>query len=90
MRIYWKNQPRRNPAVAGKSTSASPAPFDDASVLSEFDRVRLSLIAKEDGEGWPAELRRYLKEMPDDVTKDTDIVEWWQVSFHCQDRVILH
>jgi hypothetical protein len=25
------------------------------------------------------ELRRYLKDVPEDVTRDTDIVEWWSV-----------
>lgn len=50
--------------------------------MSNFDRHRLSLLA-EDEEGWRAELRRYLKDMPADVTKDSDIVMWWQVSlFH--------
>ena len=31
-------------------------------------------------EGWRTELRRYLDDMPSDVTKDTDVVEWWGVS----------
>ena len=31
-------------------------------------------------EGWAAELRRYLATMQCDVEKDTDLVEWWQVS----------
>lgn len=35
---------------------------------------------RDDDEGWQAELRRYLKDMPADVTKDTDIIKWWQVS----------
>ena len=46
--------------------------------MSEFDRHRLSLLAG-DEEGWGAELRSYLKDMPADVTKDIDIVNWWQV-----------
>jgi hypothetical protein len=59
---------------------AQPAPTTDDSILSEFDRHRLMLLSSQvEGEGWRAELRSYLKDMPADVTKDTDIVEWWQV-----------
>ena len=39
-----------------------------------------TLVANEDAEGWAAELRCYLKDMPAKVTKDTDIIKWWQVS----------
>jgi hypothetical protein len=81
MRKYWKSNTKTKPAT--KRNTTSPAAFDN-SVLSEFDRHRLSLIEKEEEEGWPAELRRYLKDMPDDVTKNTDIVEWWQVSLYCK------
>jgi hypothetical protein len=55
-------------------TSSSTTSF-----LSEFDRHRQSLLMQEEDEGWAAELRRYLKDVPADVTKDTDIVKWWQV-----------
>jgi hypothetical protein len=37
------------------------------------------LSSRGEDEGWQAELRRYLKDLPADVTKDTDIVKWWQV-----------
>jgi hypothetical protein len=80
MRKYWKSQAK----PATKHATVSPTMFDDGTVLSEFDRHCLSLIEKEEEEGWPAELRRYLKDMPDDVTKNTDIVEWWQVSYNCE------
>jgi hypothetical protein len=36
-------------------------------------------MAEEEEEGWAAELRRYLKEMPADVSRETDLVKWWQV-----------
>jgi hypothetical protein len=53
---------------------------DITSILSEFDRHCLALlVSQEEGEGWQAELCRYLKTLPADVMKDTDIVEWWQV-----------
>ena len=51
----------------------------DESIASEFDRHRRTLVSDEQEEGWQAEIRRYLKDLPADVTKDTDIVAWWQV-----------
>jgi hypothetical protein len=49
------------------------------SLSSEYDRYHQKLVVINDNEGWAAELRRYLKERLADVTKDTDIVQWWQV-----------
>jgi len=54
-------------------------PTKTDSLLSEFDRHRLTLLSGQEGEGWQAELHRYLDDMPANVTKDTDIVKWWQV-----------
>ena len=49
-------------------------------VLSfEYDCYRQSLLEVDEGEGWSSELRCYLKDRPVDVTKDTNIVKWWQV-----------
>jgi len=56
-----------------------PPPIDNYSILSEFNRHRLTLVSGQEGDGWHVELRQYLKDMPANVTKDTDIVEWWQV-----------
>ena len=50
-------------------------------VLSEFDRLRETLLTDDAEEGWASELRRYLNTMQRDVTKETDLVEWWQVSY---------
>jgi hAT family C-terminal dimerisation region len=36
-------------------------------------------VAVEEDEGWQAELWWYLKDMPDDVTAETNIITWWQV-----------
>src|SRR5271168_514478 len=49
--------------------------------LSEFDKHRESLLSDDLEEGWASELRRYLGTMQRNVTKETDIVEWWQVRF---------
>jgi len=48
-------------------------------VLSEFDQYCLGRVTRDSKEGWASELRRYLKDLPANVTKDTDIIEWWQV-----------
>ena len=50
---------------------------------SEFDHHRQMLIEQsrqsEAGGGWSAELRHYLSDLPMDVTKKTDVVQWWAV-----------
>lgn len=80
MEDYWSRQPRAQSTSPSTSTSMNTAP-PRTSILSDYDQYRQSLMASEDDEGWAAELRYYLKDMPADVTKETDIVEWWQVSF---------
>jgi hypothetical protein len=73
MERYYQSQQNTNP-----TPTQAPPPNND-SILSEYDRHRLTLLSGQEGEGWQAELRQYLKDMPANVTKDTDIVEWWQV-----------
>ena len=48
------------------------------SILSDFDRHHLMLLSGQE-DRWQAELRRYLKDMPTNVMKETNIMEWWQV-----------
>ena len=82
MEHYYKNW-----ATTASPTPTRPTtdrtdhpPMDNASILSEFDRHRRMLLqTQEEDKGWQAELRRYLKDLPLDVTKDTDVVKWWQV-----------
>ena len=67
------------------STTAAtnvPTNQDDAEMhtMSEFDKHHETLLSDDATEGWAPELRRYLGTMQRDVKKDTDIVEWWQVS----------
>ena len=52
----------------------------DAPVLSEFDKLRETLLTADAEEGWASELCRYTSTMQRDVTKHTDLAEWWQVS----------
>ena len=47
---------------------------------SKYDRYHQTLLKVDEGEGWFSELRHYLNDRPVDVTKDTDIGGWWQVS----------
>ena len=58
----------------------SISPTNNDLVLLDFDCHCLTLLLGQEGEGWQAELCWYLKDMPTDVTKDTDIMKWWQVS----------
>jgi hypothetical protein len=51
----------------------------DKSIASEFDQHHLSLVSEEQEEGWQAKICRYLKDLPADVMKDTDVIAWWQV-----------
>lgn len=77
MAQYYKD---RLPA-ARNNTSVVPAEAT-SSTLSEFDKLRKTLLTDDADEGWAAELRRYLGTMQREVEKDTDIVEWWQVSLN--------
>jgi hypothetical protein len=76
MAEYYKNRPTA-------ATTNVPTNQDDAKMptMSEFDKHRETLLSNDATEGWASELRRYLRTMQRDVKKDTDIVEWWQVSF---------
>jgi len=79
MEKYWKAHPAASPTPPAASTSGVAQP-NEASILSEYDRHCLVLLSSQnEDEGWQPEMRRYLKDLPADVTKDTDIVKWWQV-----------
>jgi hypothetical protein len=69
------------PSLPPQINAINPAEnVPDASVLSEFDKLRETLLTADAEEGWASELRRYTSTMQRDVTKHTDLVEWWQVS----------
>lgn len=77
MAQYYINRPSAgNIKKSAGNLSASIKPH----VLSEFDKHRETLLADDAQEGWASELSRYLSTMERDVTKETDLVEWWQVS----------
>src|SRR6266849_8798662 len=79
MEIYYKTRPRAEPAQPPPTQIDADRERIPLKVLSsEYDRYCQSLLEADDGEGWSSELRRYLKDRPGDVMKDTDIVDWWQ------------
>jgi hypothetical protein len=80
MQEHWKAQQGTEPE---QTTTTAPsatthAATNGASIMLEFSRHRLSLVSANE-EGWQAELRRYLGNMPTNVLEHTDIVKWWQV-----------
>ena len=80
MEKYWKKKQQSAPPTTDNAgTTSGDAGL--ASLLSDYDRYRLTLLStkQRSREGWQAELRRYEKDMPEDVSPDTDIIEWWQV-----------
>ena len=80
MEKYWKSRPVAPPtATPTTPITGNDAASASASSMLEYHRYRQTLLAAEEDEGWEVELRRYLKDMPADVTADTDIIQWWQV-----------
>ncbi|KAG6824690.1 hypothetical protein H0H87_011278 [Tephrocybe sp. NHM501043] len=79
MRTYWAAHPQAATATVPK-TQPGTIIFDD------FDLHCQTLLTHEDSEGWQAELCQYLKDVPADILRDTDIVEYWQV---CEDLLLL-
>lgn len=86
MSTYWcKPQPvsddTGNSTEKEKSCSHAEA-ADRVDEESEFDQHRRILLQQSqgyNGGGLAAELHHYFSDMPVDVKKDTDIVQWWQV-----------
>lgn len=79
MEKYWNlknNQPQAPLAPTFLPTSGKN---ESASVLSDYDQYQLTLLSSKEHEGWEAELCCYEKDMPADVSPNTDIVKWWQV-----------
>lgn len=81
MEKYWRTRPSKASPTPSQSPSDVRLEAASQTLESEFDRLRRTMIAEsqEEEEGWEPELRRYLKDLPEDVTRDTDIVEWWGV-----------
>ncbi|KIM34891.1 hypothetical protein M413DRAFT_79948 [Hebeloma cylindrosporum] len=76
MAEYYKTRPLPIP-IQTKALNPTEK-HSNAPVLSEYDKLRKTLLGADVEEGWASELRRYLGTMQQDVTKTTDLVEWWQ------------
>lgn len=66
------------------SGSPDPVEVNHHGKESAYDRRRREKLAATESfvETWKAELERYLGAAHETVTKDTDLVRWWSVSFH--------
>ncbi|KAG1722757.1 hypothetical protein EDB19DRAFT_1645602, partial [Suillus lakei] len=86
MEEYWTT----HKALVDSECATANTIDDDSTVStvktimeSEYDHHRCMLVQQvvyEHNTGWAAELCCYLKDMLDDVSKETDIVQWWAVS----------
>jgi hypothetical protein len=77
MEKYWKNQPQAPSRVL--LINKRSGNVGSASVLSDYDQYHFNLLSTTECDGWMVELHCYLKDMPADVSSETDVVEWWQV-----------
>jgi hypothetical protein len=77
MERYWNTRPSALAQVLNPPQADNEE--NDGSLASEYDRVRKSQMLAQGDEGWQAELRRYLKHLPSDVSVNTDLITWWQV-----------
>ena len=93
MQEYWDETTPGTGANNATLVSDRTVPTEDASrhvpallggmLESEYDRHRRRLIEQANRNtsmGWANELRRYLTELPNNVSKDMDVVSWWSVS----------
>jgi hypothetical protein len=66
-------------SAPSQSRTQSPSP-DDGEDVDDFDHHRNHLVSQAvRHEGWRSEMARYLTDIPEDISKDTDIVIWWSV-----------
>jgi hypothetical protein len=77
---YWKTQLNTMSTNCDLFPAVIAGQTED-SITSDFDWHHLTLMSQEQDGGWEAEIHWYLKDLPANVTKDTDIVKWWQVCF---------
>lgn len=81
---YWRDALDDIEPVHAKTVTQDPVTSTRRALQSEYDRHRQQLLQRAthvNSGGWKEELRRYLNDIPDDITKDVDIVGWWAV--HC-------
>lgn len=75
--------PPSSPSIRSSKPVPDGATSDsDEELDAAYDRDRRALFeaADEEEEDWEREYERYTKDMHREVTRDTDLVEWWCVS----------
>jgi hypothetical protein len=83
METYYEMRPRDESIDRTPPTQTDERGERMKVLSSEYARYRQSLVKLDEGEGWRSELRRYLGDRPLNVSKDTDIIKWWQASRLC-------
>lgn len=80
---YWNNRPWATRANDLNGSPSPPGSLQEGleSLLSKYDWHHQMLISEEVDEEWAAELQHYLKEVSTDITRETDIIKWWSVSY---------
>jgi hypothetical protein len=90
MEDYWNQQVEESNSTGRIPTSSQVS--NKHPLESEYDRHRCQLLRSQaihaNSGGWREELRRYLHDMPTNVTKDTDIVAWWAVMLRTKDLLL--
>ena len=77
MARYYKTWPLLRVHPEGKSGNQAESALDPL-VLSEFEHHE-ALLSADTEEGCASELCHYLGTMQQVVTKNTDLIKWWQV-----------
>ncbi|KAK2462700.1 hypothetical protein APHAL10511_005316 [Amanita phalloides] len=83
MAKYWEARPEGQVEPAHTNHATNPGhgadtKSDDNDLTHEFVHYCQTLISQDNGEGWSAELQHYLNDMPANVDKDMDLVQYWQ------------
>jgi hypothetical protein len=87
MATYYDNHPTATTAATSDVLNDKPVSAD-APILSEYVKHCLALLSDDAEEVWASKLRRYLSKIQHDVEKDTDVVEWWQVSYETATNIL--
>ena len=81
MEDYWKDS-TTNATCSGPVVPATQPtiPSTELTLQSEFDQHHLRLVqdaGHKDSGGWKVELYHYLEDIPSDMSKHTDVIQWW-------------
>ena len=80
---YWNSSLIDTPADTTMNISGPLKPDDNSTLESEFDYHHCLLLVQSTNsraEGWAMELCQYLGDLPADISKEMNIVDWWVVS----------